>query len=100
MFVITEEERKEILSKYSEGTSDELLIYLKRHFPVGETKLDWMEKPQKYILIGEKLRYIDGNKKFLISRIDSEIEDQWINLTDKIRRRTIKKYIDGISTSY
>jgi len=100
MFVITEEERKQILSKYSEGTSDELLTYLKRYFPAGETKLDWMEKPKKYISIGEKIRYVDGNKKYLIGRIDSEIEEQWINLTDKVRRRTIKKYIDGISTSY
>lgn len=97
MFVITEEERKEILSKYNDDTSDQLLTFLKRHYPVGETKLDWMEKGKKYILVGDKLRYMEGNKKYLINIIDSEIQDEWIHLEDKIRRRTIKKYIDGIS---
>ena len=37
---ITEEEKKEIMSKYDGNTSDELLTYLKRHFHVIEIKLD------------------------------------------------------------
>jgi hypothetical protein len=38
--MITEEERKEIMSKYSGNTSDELLTYLKRNFPAYEYKTD------------------------------------------------------------
>ena len=51
---ITEEEKKEIMSKYEGTTSDELLTYLKRHFPVTEIKLDWMKKPIKQISIDYK----------------------------------------------
>ncbi len=97
MIMLTEEEKKEILSKYDDNTSSELLTFLKRNFPSGETNLDWMNAPMKYIFVGDKVRYLDGNKKYLVNLIDSIIEDQWIGITQPIRRRTIKKYIDGVS---
>lgn len=95
--MISEQERKEILSKYSGNTSDELLTYLKRNFPVYEYKLEWMENPWKQISIDSKSYMLDKNKKFLVNRISSYIEDEWIHLPTEVRRRTVKKYIDGIS---
>jgi hypothetical protein len=95
--MISEQERKEILSKYSGNTSDELLTYLKRNFPVYEYKLEWMEKPWKQISIDSKSYMLKKQKKFLVSKISSYIEDEWIHLPVEIRRRTVKKYIDGIS---
>ena len=95
--MISEQERKEILSKYSGNTSDELLTYLKRNFPVHEYKLEWMEKPWKQISIDSKSYMLNKHKKFLVSEISSYIEDEWIHLPVEIRRRTVKKYIDGIS---
>ena len=94
--MITEQERKEILFKYSGNTSNELLTYLKRTFPVHEYKLIWMESPWKQISIGSKSYNLTNNKKFLVSRISSYIESEWIHLPEDVRRRTIKKYIDGI----
>lgn len=96
MIMITEQERKEILSKYSGDTSPELLTYLKRNFPVGENNLSWGE-PLKYIVVDGKTRFIKGNKKYLVNKINSLIETEWVGLDEKIRRRTIKKYIDGVS---
>lgn len=95
--MISEQERKEILSKYLGNTSDELLTYLKRNFPVYEYKLEWMERPWKQISIDSKSYMLDKNKKFLVNKISSYIEDEWIHLPTEVRRRTIKKYIDGIS---
>lgn len=96
MFVITEEEKKEILKKYQNDTSDELLTYLKRHFPTGETHLQGWE-PAKYVLVDDKLRYLKGNKKYLVSKISDMVGSEWIHLGDQVIRRTVKKYIDGIS---
>ena len=96
MMVLTEDERKEILSKYADDTSAELLNYLKRNLTTGEDKVSWGD-PLKYIVINGKLRYLKGNKKSLINKIDSIVSAEWVNLDEKIRRRTIKKYIDGIS---
>ena len=95
--MISEQERKEILSKYLGNTSGELLTYLKRNFPVYEYKLEWMEKPWKQISIDSKSYMLDKNKKFLVNKISSYIEDEWIHLPTEVRRRTVKKYVDGIS---
>ena len=93
--IISEEERREILSKYSGDTSDELLTYLKRNFPVTELKHDWMNEPIKFIQIGDKTRTLHDNKKYLVSKIYDTILDLWIGLGEKKIRRTIKKYLDG-----
>jgi hypothetical protein len=95
MLVISEEERKEILSKYSQDTSDELLTYLKRHFPRGE--YDSPFGKMAYIMIDDKIRYLKNNKKYLVGKISDIVQNQWISLGDKVIRRTVKKYIDGIS---
>jgi hypothetical protein len=97
MVMLTEQEKKEILSKYDDNTSPELLTFLKRNFPIGETNLDWMKSPMKYVVVDDKIKYLDGNKKYLVNLIDSLVEDQWVGIAQSLRRRTIKKYIDGVS---
>jgi hypothetical protein len=92
---VTEEEKKQILSKYKGNTSDELLNRLKRNFPVREFKLDWMKEPIKQMYIDDKLHTIEQNKKYLVGKIFHEIEDEWLHLGTEVLRRTIKKYIDG-----
>jgi 6-pyruvoyl-tetrahydropterin synthase len=92
---ITEEEKKQILSKYDGKTSNELLNHLKRHFPVTEFNFDWMKKPVKQMFVDDRLYTIEHNKKYLVGRIFNEVEEDWIHLGVEILRRTIKKYIDG-----
>ena len=94
---ISEEEKKEILSKYQDDTSEKLLTYLKRNFPVGQVSIEWMEKPNKYIVIDDKTRFLDGNKKYLVNKLAAMLETEWVHLGEKVIRRTIKKFIDGIS---
>lgn len=94
--LLTEQEKKDILSKYSNDTSDELLNHLKRAYPVDEYKLTWMEKPIKSISIDGKSQYISNNKKYIVSKISNELEDNWGHLGTQLLRRTVKKFIDGI----
>ena len=94
---ITEAEKKEIMSKYDGNTSDELLTYLKRHFPVIEIKLDWMEKPLKQISIDYKTYMLERNKKYLVGKLFNYLESEWVHLGEPTLRRTIKKYLDGIT---
>jgi hypothetical protein len=56
-----------------------------------------MEKPWKQISIDSKSYMLRGNKKYLVGKISNYIEDEWIHLPVEVRRRTVKKYIDGIS---
>jgi hypothetical protein len=92
---ITEEEKREILSKYDNNTSDELLTHLKRTYSVTTQKLDWMKTPIKYIQIEDKTKLLTGNKKNIVNKIYNLEEDRWINLGKEVIRRTIKKFIDG-----
>jgi hypothetical protein len=92
---ITESEKKEILSKYIGNTSDKLLTYLKRNFPVTEFKLNWMSKPIKQIYIDDKTYHIEDNKKYLVGKLTNYLEDEWTHLGNDVLRRTIKKFIDG-----
>jgi hypothetical protein len=94
--MITEQEKKELLSKYSGDTSDELLTHLKRHFIVTEIKYDWMTEPVQLIQIHDKSRLVKNNKKYLVGFIYNLLENNWISLGEKKIRRTIKKYLDGI----
>lgn len=95
MFVISEEERKEILKKYQDNTSGELLTYLKRHFPMGEVETPFGIK--RYVMVDDKMRYLEQNKKYLVNKISGMVESEWISLGDEVLRRTVKKYIDGIT---
>jgi hypothetical protein len=95
--LLTEQEKKDILSKYSNDTSDELLNHLKRTYPVEDYKTIWMEKPLKSISIDGKSKFISNNKKYIVSKISNELEDNWGHLGTQSLRRTVKKFIDGIS---
>jgi len=95
-FLITEEEKNDILSKYSDGTSNEVLTHLKRNFPVYELKLKWLSTPIKQILVDDKLMMLEKNKKNLVSRIYNLIEERFPSIEESVLRRTIKKYLDGI----
>jgi hypothetical protein len=92
---ITESEKKEILSKYMGNTSDKLLTYLKRNFPTSDYAHPFFDEPIKQISIDDKSHIIKGNKKYLVNKIMSYIEDEWVHLGNDVLRRTVKKFIDG-----
>jgi hypothetical protein len=92
---VTETEKKEILSKYIGNTSDKLLTYLKRNFPTSDYTHPFFDEPIKQISIDDKSHIIKGNKKYLVNKIMSYIEDEWVHLGNDVLRRTVKKFIDG-----
>jgi hypothetical protein len=93
--IISEEEKKEILSKYKDNTSDEFLTHLKRTYPIFTQKLEWGDTPIKFIQIEDKTKMLTGNKKFMVNKIFSIEEERWSHLEKPTVRRTIKKFIDG-----
>ena len=62
---ISEQEKKQILDKYKDNTSDEILNFLKRRFSTTTTQLEWMPEPIKMIIIDDRAHFIEGNKKYL-----------------------------------
>lgn len=94
---LTNEEKKDKLSKYTENISDELFTFLRRNIKVTEYKLDFMTKPTKFVQVGDKQRFLDNNKKYLVNYIFNYVENDWKTLGNQVIRRTIKKYLDSIA---
>lgn len=94
---LTEEEKKKILSKYTDDTSDELFRYLKRRFPVTTTEFQWLKEPLRNISVEGKNYILKGNKKYLVEKLYSICEETWIHLGKQKIRRTIKKYLDTLN---
>jgi hypothetical protein len=91
---------KEIINKfakYSGNTANELLTYLKRNFRTYNVTLDWKQEPLKFVVVDDKSHNVENNKKYLVGKISNFIEDEWSHIDEPTRRRTVKKFLDGIS---
>jgi hypothetical protein len=91
---LTEEEKKKIIDKYVDDTSDDLLNHLKRRYPLHVADFEWTKEPIKTISIDSKQYWVKGNKKFLVNKLYGLCEDVWMHLGENKIRRTIKKFLD------
>jgi len=95
--LITEQERQDILYKYQENTDDNVFTYLRRNYPVMEVNLDFMlNGKSKYILVNDKMKFLNGNKDTLKRLIKNEIEDLFPDVSTPTLVRTIKKFLNLI----
>jgi hypothetical protein len=103
--IITESEKKNIMSKYKDNTDDKLLTYLRRNFPVSifdqpkyvpETG-DYKDVKVPFIMIQGRMKYVELNKKSLVNKIFFILEDEFTDIPQDVKRRTIKKYLDMIN---
>jgi hypothetical protein len=49
------------------------------------------------MMVDDKIYNIEYKKKYLVGKISSLIQDEWVHLENDVLRRTIKKFIDGNS---
>jgi hypothetical protein len=92
-FIITEEEKQDILSRYTES-DDKILRYLRRNYPIYETPEEFRDISGRYkIMVDEKAIIVLHNVKRLVDKIDLEIKDIFPDVSDVIRRQTIKKFV-------
>jgi hypothetical protein len=95
---LTKEEKDEFMSKYTENdTSPKVLNHLMRHFQTYKIDIPTPNEPEVMISIDGKSYFVGSNKKRLVNKLFYTIQDSFSNIDEKIVRRTIKKFIDGIS---
>lgn len=92
--ILSEQEKEDIRKKYKDSTSAEVLNHLKRNYPVYEFELKFMETPIKQILVDDKLYILAQNKKFLVNKISSIVEEVFPQIEKPVLRRTVKYYLD------
>lgn len=92
--ILTEEDKKEILDKYKDNISKEVLNALKRRFPVEQVNFRVGPSDAKMISVGNKSYWIEGHKKYLVGKISLILEEQFPNVEKGLIRRTVKFYLD------
>lgn len=92
--ILSEEDKKEILDKYKDNISKEVLNALKRGFPIEEVNFTFGSQFPKMIGVGGKSYWIEGHKKYLVGKISLMLEDQFPNVDKGTLRRTVKFYLD------
>ena len=84
----------------SSEVSEDLMKYLQVNFKTGETSLVGGEFTKRWIMVDEKMIFLDGNKKYLVDKIYWEVADLFDELDVSIKRRTIKRFLDSIIKEY
>lgn len=92
--ILSEQEKEDIRKKYEGNYSNEILIHLRRNYPVYEFNMKFMDSPVKQILVDDKLYMLSQNKKYLVNKISSVLEDTFTSVEKPILRRTVKFYLD------
>lgn len=95
--VIEQDEKDEILNKYKDNTSNEVLTHLRRHYPIHTQKI--LDKDYTFINVDDRRYFVEGNKKYLVNKLYIYVSDLFPNLSEDVIRRTIKRYIDMILTT-
>ena len=95
-YIITEQEKEDILDKYRDNTDDKIMIYLRRNYTIVPPPQGESYFTSNRVLVDDKLYEIEGNKQYLVNKIFNEIEDEFVGYDKRIIRRTIKKYLDLI----
>jgi len=91
---LSEQEREDILKKYDDNTSEDVLRHLRRNFPISSSVIDIGGFTANMITVGDKSYWIQGYKKFLVNKIFNLIEDKFVDVDKPTIRRTVKKYLD------
>jgi hypothetical protein len=92
--LLTEEDKKEIRDKYKDNISKEVLNALKRGYPVEKSPWNIGDFNPNMISVGNKSYWIEGNKKYLVGKISSIMEEQFPTVDVPTLRRTVKFYLD------
>lgn len=93
-FIISEQDRDEILNKYQGNTDDKIMVYLRRHYTIVPPVEIGLRTTSNRVLVDDKVYEIDSHKKYLVNKIFYEIEDEFVGYDKGLIRRTIKKFLD------
>jgi hypothetical protein len=92
--ILSEQEKEDIRKKYEGNYSNEILVHLRRNYPVYEFDAKFMDSPFKQILVDDKLYMLSRNKKYLVNKISSILEETFPSVEKSLIRRTVKFYLD------
>jgi hypothetical protein len=98
--LITEDEKKNIKSQYEGEFNKDFYDFLQKTISVDDNYIEGIEKPFVLLYIGDKSRLLSNSKKYLVSAILNEYEDEFPDLPESTLRLTAKYFIDQIRKNF
>jgi hypothetical protein len=93
-FTISEQEKRDILDKYSKNTDDNVFNYLRRHYPIKLYEFNFEpNKTVKCLVIDDKVYYLRDNKSNLTEKFKNMLKDEFSYVSMPTLVRTIKKFL-------
>jgi len=99
-FVLTEDDKKEVMSNYFGEFNQKFYDFLKANISVESQNIDNFSKPFVLLYIDGKSRLLNNSKKYLVSKIVNTFSDDFPNVTESSLRLTAKKFIDELKQEY
>lgn len=98
--VLTEDEKKEVLSNYFGEFNQKFYDFLKSNITVSSQTIDHFPKPFVLLYIDDKSRLLSTSKKSLVNKIIRTYEDDFPNIPESSLRLTAKKYVSDLRKQY
>lgn len=99
-FILTEEDKKEVMNNYFGEFNQKFYDFLKSNIEVSSRNVDHFHKPFVLIYIDGKSKMLDTSKKSLVNKIINTYSEDFPNVPDSTLRLTAKKFIDELRNKY
>lgn len=99
-FILTEDDKKEVMSNYFGEFNQKFYNFLKGNITVESQQIDGIPKPFVLLYIDGKSRLLNNSKKYLVSKLVNTFSDDFPNVPESSLRLTAKKYIDELKEEY
>ena len=99
-FILTEEDKKEVMNNYFGEFNQKFYDFLKANIDVHSKTLDHFNKPFVLIYIDGKSRILDSSKKSLVNKIINTYSEDFPKVPEASLRLTTKKFIDDLKKEY
>lgn len=100
IFILTEEDKKEVLNNYFGEPSRKFYDFLKSNITVETYNGEWSNNPFVLIYVDGKSRLLSNSKKYLVNVIVNAYGDDFPDINEASKRLTTKKYIDDLKKFY
>lgn len=99
-FILTEEDKKEVMNNYFGDFNQKFYDFLKANITVESRHIDHSPRPFVLLYIDGKSRLLNDSKKNLVNKIVNVFSDEFPNVPESSLRLTAKKFIDELKKEY
>ena len=99
-FVLTEDDKKEVMSNYFGEFNQKFYDFLKSNVTVSSQEMEGFRHPFVLLYIDGKSRMLNSSKKDLVNKIINTFSEDFPKVSESSLRLTAKKFISDLKKEY